>query len=216
MVYFCIKSPVSQWQIKCLTTEWPQRPWRWYPTWPRSKCTIVIDNIFSIDLSAGIETAAKHMVWLFSKEIENYILDNMKSLLWFVINPSNWSTTVNTKALFHRHATLGETQMWPQISLDKSQSMSTFLAQKVVDATRTASFSVCVCRVGLQEPGRQGRRSVPTVLCVCVLVAQSCPSLCDPMDYTHQAPLSRGLSRQEYWSGLPFPSSANYVVCGKI
>ena len=47
----------------------------------------------------------------FSKEIENYILDNMKSLLWFVINPSNWSTTVNTKALFHRHATLGETQM---------------------------------------------------------------------------------------------------------
>ena len=35
-------------------------------------------------------------------------------------------------------------------------------------------------------------------------VAQSCPTLCDPMDY--QAPLSMGLSRQEYWSGLPFPS----------
>jgi len=27
------------------------------------------------------------------------------------------------------------------------------------------------------------------------------------MDYiAHQAPLSNGLSRQEYWSGLPFPS----------
>jgi len=26
------------------------------------------------------------------------------------------------------------------------------------------------------------------------------------MDVTHQAPLSLGFSRQEYWSGLPFPS----------
>ena len=26
------------------------------------------------------------------------------------------------------------------------------------------------------------------------------------MDYTHQAPLSLGFSRQEYWGGLPFPS----------
>ena len=31
-------------------------------------------------------------------------------------------------------------------------------------------------------------------------VAQSCPTPCD------QAPLSMGFSRQEYWSGLPFPS----------
>ena len=26
------------------------------------------------------------------------------------------------------------------------------------------------------------------------------------MEYSHQAPLSMGFSRQEYWSGLPFPS----------
>ena len=41
-----------------------------------------------------------------------------------------------------------------------------------------------------------------------VSVTQSCPTLCDPMDYkgTHQVPLSMGFSRQEYWSGLPFPS----------
>ena len=37
-------------------------------------------------------------------------------------------------------------------------------------------------------------------------VAQSCPTLCDPWTVAHQAPLSVGLSRQEYWSGLPFPS----------
>ena len=27
-----------------------------------------------------------------------------------------------------------------------------------------------------------------------------------PWTVAHQAPLSMGLSRQEYWSGLPFPS----------
>ena len=31
---------------------------------------------------------------------------------------------------------------------------------------------------------------------------QSCLTLCD----LHQAPPSLGFSRQEYWSGLPFPS----------
>ena len=35
---------------------------------------------------------------------------------------------------------------------------------------------------------------------------QSCPTLCDPIDGSHQAPLSLGFSKQEHWSGLPFPS----------
>ena len=39
------------------------------------------------------------------------------------------------------------------------------------------------------------------------LVTQLCPTLCDPMNYiARQAPLPIGFSRQEYWSGLPFPS----------
>ena len=37
-------------------------------------------------------------------------------------------------------------------------------------------------------------------------VTQLCPTLCNPMAITHQTPLSMGFSRQEYWSGLPFPS----------
>ena len=40
------------------------------------------------------------------------------------------------------------------------------------------------------------------MLCACIL---SFLQLCHPMDYTGQAPLSMGFSRQEYWSGLPFP-----------
>ena len=34
---------------------------------------------------------------------------------------------------------------------------------------------------------------------------QSCPTLCAPVDCSRQAPLSMGFSRQEHWSGLPFP-----------
>ena len=41
---------------------------------------------------------------------------------------------------------------------------------------------------------------------LCVLVAQLCPTLCNPMDCSLLVPLSMDFSRQEYWSGLPFPS----------
>ena len=35
---------------------------------------------------------------------------------------------------------------------------------------------------------------------------QSCPTLCDPIDGSPPGSPSLGLSRQEHWSGLPFPS----------
>ena len=42
---------------------------------------------------------------------------------------------------------------------------------------------------------------------MCISVTQSCLTLCDLLDYiAHQAPLSMGFSRKEYWSGFPFPS----------
>ena len=34
---------------------------------------------------------------------------------------------------------------------------------------------------------------------------QLCPTFFDPVDCSLSAPLSMGFSRQEYWSGLPFP-----------
>ena len=40
--------------------------------------------------------------------------------------------------------------------------------------------------------------------CCCCVVAKVHPTLFDPAS---QAPLSRGFSRQEYWSGLPFLSA---------
>ena len=35
---------------------------------------------------------------------------------------------------------------------------------------------------------------------------QLCPTLCDPIDGSPPESLSLGFSRQERWSGLPFPS----------
>jgi len=45
------------------------------------------------------------------------------------------------------------------------------------------------------------------VCCFCCLVAKLWPTLCNPMDCSLPgSPLSMGFPRQEYWSGLPFPS----------
>ena len=38
------------------------------------------------------------------------------------------------------------------------------------------------------------------------LVTKSCPTLATPWTVACQAPMSMGFSRQEYWSGLSFPS----------
>ena len=42
-----------------------------------------------------------------------------------------------------------------------------------------------------------------SILFFVYLAAESCPTLCDPMDCRPPGSLSMGFSRQEYWSGLP-------------
>ena len=51
-------------------------------------------------------------------------------------------------------------------------------------------------------------------VCVCVLLTQSCLTLCDPWTIARQVPLSMGFSRQEYWSGLPFSSPGIFLTQG--
>ena len=41
-----------------------------------------------------------------------------------------------------------------------------------------------------------------------VLVSQSCPTLCNPMDSTGSSVME--FSRQEYWNGLPCPSPGDH------
>ena len=46
--------------------------------------------------------------------------------------------------------------------------------------------------------------------CMHVKLLLSCPTLCDPMNCSPQAPLPMGFSRQEYWSGLPCPPPGDF------
>ena len=41
---------------------------------------------------------------------------------------------------------------------------------------------------------------------------QSCPTLCDPIDGNPPGSPSLGFSRQEHWSGLPFPSPKTLLL----
>ena len=49
---------------------------------------------------------------------------------------------------------------------------------------------------------------------ICVCGVKSCSTLCNPMAVAHQAPLSMGFSRQEYWSGLPCPLAGDLPDTG--
>ena len=51
------------------------------------------------------------------------------------------------------------------------------------------------------------------IIC-CYVVAKSCLTHCDPWTAACQAPLSMGFPRQEYWSGLPFPSPGDLPYPG--
>ena len=66
----------------------------------------------------------------------------------------------------------------------------------------------------MQDIAFESRRGLGVKSCGCLqrvcggvgLVTQSCLTLVTPWTVARQAPLSLGFSRQEYWSGLPFPS----------
>ena len=68
-----------------------------------------------------------------------------------------------------------------------------FFHTKIVVNMLTINHSVCVC------------------VCVCVCESLSHVRPCDPWTVAHQAPLSMGFARQEYWSGLPLPSPINHI-----
>ena len=51
--------------------------------------------------------------------------------------------------------------------------------------------------------------------CICAKSLQSCSTLCDPMDcIALQVHLFMGFPRQEYWRGLPCPSSEDLADPG--
>ena len=82
----------------------------------------------------------------------------------------------------------------PQIKLDQGQALPTGIPEAVTAEPHSQPWA---------SPTHQKSSGV-------VLVAQSCLTLCDPVDCNAlQASLSMGFSRQEYYSGSPFPPPAN-------
>ena len=64
-----------------------------------------------------------------------------------------------------------------------------------------SSLTFILWEMGIAVPALQMERFAAAAKSL-----HSCPTLCDPIDGNHQAPPSLGFSRQEHWSGLPFPS----------
>ena len=62
----------------------------------------------------------------------------------------------------------------------------------------------------LQELGKNKHFLRKLRIELCVLVAQSSPTLCDPMDCSLLGSSVHGPVRQEYWSGLPFHSPGDF------
>ena len=56
---------------------------------------------------------------------------------------------------------------------------------------------------GCSPWGRRVRHELATCHCS---VTKLCPTLCNPMDCSPPGSSIQGILRQEYWSGLPFPS----------
>ena len=69
--------------------------------------------------------------------------------------------------------------------------------------SKDPSFNLCGWRA------RSNTLEKEMMRCVCAKSLQLCPSLCNPVDCNPPGLLSMGFSRQEYWSGLPFPSQGD-------
>ena len=55
----------------------------------------------------------------------------------------------------------------------------------------------------------QGQAPPNSSACAWSSIAKLCLTLCNPMDCSPPGSFVHGLSRQEYWSGLPFPPPGN-------
>ena len=101
--------------------------------------------------------------------------------------------------------------LWSVFSINRI--IGTFFAMRLLFSSMMLSeIAPCCCVYQLSIP--LCCRIVLYASCPCS-VTKSCPTLGDPWTLTHQAPLSMGVSRQEYWSGLPFPPPGILVTHGR-
>ena len=92
------------------------------------------------------------------------------------------------------------------LALSASHNWLGFLNSAFFD-TLLSTVEQRICQIMIQRP--VGNFSIQLCLCIqtgCCLAVKLCPTLATSCTVGHQAPLSMGFPRQEYWSGLPFPS----------
>ena len=92
---------------------------------------------------------------------------------------------------------------------DTDGEMGILLAQPALGQGKGVSFQSW-CLVTLHSSSLPERLYLLfhccSLLCTGAKSLQLCPTLCDPVVSTHQAPLFMGFSRQEYWTGLLCPA----------
>ena len=104
----------------------------------------------------------------------------------------------------------------------KMKSISPKVRNKTRASTLTTTIQHSFGSVGHSNQGRKGNKKNPdrkrrskALTCrwhdplhaadaAAGKSLQSCPTLCNHINRSHQAPLSLRFSRQEHWSGLPF------------
>ena len=81
-----------------------------------------------------------------------------------------------------------------------------FLKKKTQNKTRSCYFEnrgiIILNCLTLSKSEKRFKKSASCAVCEC---AQSCLTLHNPMDCIPPCSSVHGFSRQEYWSGLPFP-----------
>ena len=86
---------------------------------------------------------------------------------------------------------------------ERACSVFSFSFSHVLSVSFVIFLKLCHCDVLSRFPAW----ILPSCLSVFVVQSLSCVQLfCNPMDCSHQTPLSMGFPRQEYWNRLPFPS----------
>ena len=135
---------------------------------------------------------------------------------------SNWGTSWCQKSLLKGQSASAETHS-PGANRCEAQAVKVLVMHSSNSNSPTMSFLKERGYTGdsyaMDEPsvlGDCGEKAVPsggkrickgresgTVLLITRWVVSNS---CDPMNCSRQAPLSMGFPRQEYWSGLPFPS----------
>ena len=123
--------------------------------------------------------------------------------------PSSWGQrweSENTRAAWSPVFSLGggpPRRFWPTLDL----------AEQYINLTVSSKtdFRICWCSTAKST---LTNKSYISSVCVCVISRFSHVQLFATLWPAHQAPLSVGFSRQEYWSGLPCPSSRDLPDTG--